>query len=144
MAEYSRVSNQFAQAILDSPDVSMAEIFKKIQADVSAQVALDAAPMSWFETIAAKALSTKLAPEREQLELAENRLKQMTPRNQQKINDAINARVRNEKGPNSSNLGPISRGIAKDNILVALMNDDAAIDEVLTGPSRQAEGRWPR
>ena len=144
MAEYSSVSNQFAQAILDSTDVSMAEIFKKIQADVSAQAALDTAPMSWFETIAAKALSTKLAPDPKQLEDAQSILKMQTTRNQQKINDAINARVSNEKGPNSRNLGPISRGIAKDNILVALMKDDAAIDELLTGPSRQADGRWPR
>jgi hypothetical protein len=144
MTECKAMSNRIAQAILESPKVGLSEIFEKIQADVSAQAALDTDPMSWFSFIADQAISAKLAPEPEQLEHAQSMLKQMTPRNQRKIKDAIDARVKNEKGPNGRNLGPVSCAIAKENLLVALMQDDAAIDQVLTTPSRPLAGHWPR
>ncbi len=97
-----------------------------------------------IEDAAAEAMSAALPPDREQVAHAQKKLMQMHPRDQEKINAEIDARVKNEKKPNGGRLTIISRVLAKEKLLVALMNDDAAIDEVLTGPSRQAEGRWPR
>lgn len=96
-----------------------------------------------IEDAAAEAMSAALPPNREQVAHAQKKLMQLDPRDQEKINAEIDTRAKTEINPNGGRSTVMSRVLAKERLLVALMNDDKAIEEVLSKPS-QAEGRWPR
>lgn len=97
-----------------------------------------------IEDAAAEAMSAALPPDREQVAHAQKKLMQMDPRDQEKINAAIDARVKNQKSPNGGRMTIISRVLAREKLLVELMRDDAAIEEILAQRAVLPEGRWPR
>lgn len=136
LSQFERACNERAQKILDDTAARFETLpisRPPTQHELREQI----------EDAAAEAMSAALPPDREQVAHAQKKLMQMHPRDQEKINAEIDARVKNEKRPNGGRMTIISRVLAKEKWLVALMKDDEAIEEVLSKPA-QAEGRWPR
>jgi rRNA maturation endonuclease Nob1 len=137
LSEFERACNDMAQTILDGKPVTT-------QTQTVAEPLSQHELRSEIEDAAAISMSAALPPNPEQVARAKQKLLQLPMQDQGKINAAIDAHVNHQKNRHGGRLTIISRVLAREKWLVALMEDDAKVQEILAQPAVLAEGRWPR